>query len=323
MQRILLLLLLSQASSQDVVATLNYLEPKLGAGLLASVSFRKQLRDARAMSCRLETCGFELGSMNMSHVASSIETFEAERSEQKKQLMLLAVHLLEQRIPHAKVIPFDTKCRRSTAAGPPEGFRAYMAGHAPVAKGCFYGERPAAPFTEVHGDYTKSSAVARIESLATRPGPFGAPQLPQRLFERLLAGQRFFFVNVWGNLSPQAMKRQPLALLDARTVLLKDTFAWVQQGPNSTAVYDGFSGGSEVDYVKESLGVRASSAHQWYYFPQLRRGEVLLFKTYDSLDSQRMQASLHSAFEHPATKSTDAMRESFEVRLLVVTPEAK
>ena len=301
---------------KDVEAHINYLQQRKGSPVMQSVSMKKLVRDARRAGCTLETCGFELGSINMSQVASSIDEFQSDRPTHKTRITRQALKVIQERLPKAQVIPFDAKCRQSgttSSSRPPVNFVAYAAGRAPPPKGCFYGEMPASPFQEAHGDYTPTSAKGRIQALVRQQS------LTKQLSERLLAGLRFFFVNVWGNLSPSPLKRKPLALVDARTVQVKDTFGWVQQGPNDTAVYDGFSGGAEEDFVKESLGVQASSPHEWYYFPEMKRGEALLFKTFDNAEEgEHIRVSLHSAFEHPATQDTDPARQSFEVRLLVV-----
>ena len=56
-----------------------------------------------------------------------------------------------------------------------------------------------------------------------------------------------------------------------------------------------------------------SESNKWYFYPEMNRDEVLMFKTYDS-DEQPFIPTLHSAFDHPETPEGVSARESIEVR---------
>jgi hypothetical protein len=58
-------------------------------------------------------------------------------------------------------------------------------------------------------------------------------------------------------------------------------------------------------------------AHRWYYFPELRPDEALLFKTYDSATDGRARFTIHTSFEDPAAAADAPPRESIETRCFV------
>ena len=62
---------------------------------------------------------------------------------------------------------------------------------------------------------------------------------------------------------------------------------------------------------------RPSSAHRWYYFPDMSPDEVVVFKTYDS-DRGRARAVAHSAFEAPDCPPDVPPRRSVEARIVAL-----
>jgi hypothetical protein len=60
--------------------------------------------------------------------------------------------------------------------------------------------------------------------------------------------------------------------------------------------------------------VHFNPKHRWFYFPQMRRDEVLLIKCFDSETDGRARLSVHSAFEDPTSPHDAAPRESIEIR---------
>ena len=58
-------------------------------------------------------------------------------------------------------------------------------------------------------------------------------------------------------------------------------------------------------------------AQRWFYYPAMRPDEVLMFKTFDSIDEGRQPCSIHTAI-HLADAPADARpRESVETRAFV------
>merc|ERR1712051_384515 len=117
-------------------------------------------------------------------------------------------------------------------------------------------------------------------------------------------------VNVWRNISRKApVKRMPLALVDCTSVDPLDLFT-------VDLVFK--------DRVGENLALHHKEEHRWCYFPEMEFEEALLFKTFDNVDDKDMTGrfTIHSAFEDPTTVPKDPRRESIEVRVLAIFPEA-
>ncbi len=56
--------------------------------------------------------------------------------------------------------------------------------------------------------------------------------------------------------------------------------------------------------------------HRWFYFPEMRRNEALVFKCYDSATDSRARFTAHTAFNDPTSPPDAAPRESIETRTL-------
>lgn len=70
------------------------------------------------------------------------------------------------------------------------------------------------------------------------------------------------------------------------------------------------------DRIGEIYHLAYNPHQRWYYFPDIRRDEVLLIKGYDSRHDGRARFTPHSAFQDPHTPPGAAPRESIEVRAL-------
>jgi len=141
----------------------------------------------------------------------------------------------------------------------------------------------------IHNDYTEESGRRRLGLVLKEP-------------DALAAVGRYSIINVWRSIRGPVLDT-PLAVCDARTVPATDLVA------------------SEVRYPKrigEIYLVAYSPAHRWFYFPAMDRHEALVFKQYDSLASGAARFTPHAAFDHPNTPPDAPLRESIEVRCLVV-----
>jgi hypothetical protein len=133
---------------------------------------------------------------------------------------------------------------------------------------------------------------------------------PRRLREILgasadaWAARRFAIVNVWRPLFGP-IEDSPLAVCDARSVR-----------PESLVACDLLF----RDRVGETYALAYSSEQRWFYYPRMRRGEVLLFKCYDSRADVARFAP-HTAFDDPATPAGARPRESIELRCFVSLPD--
>ena len=150
---------------------------------------------------------------------------------------------------------------------------------------------PRQPATRVHVDHTARSGPQRVRDL-----------LPDDA-EELLKG-RVQVINLWRPIRGP-LQDSPLALCDARTVDFADLVP-------SDLVYR--------ERVGETYSVTWNPAHEWYYVPEMERGEALLLKIADTKTDGRARFMPHSAFTDPTTPPDAFPRESIELRTLVFHP---
>jgi hypothetical protein len=141
----------------------------------------------------------------------------------------------------------------------------------------------------IHNDYTEASGLKRLG-------------LVLEDVERAARVGRYAIVNVWRSIKGRVLDT-PLALCDARTVSARDLVT------------------SEVRYPRrtgEIYLLTHASRHRWSYFSEMDRDEALVFKQYDSQVSGVARFTPHAAFDHPAMPRDAPLRESIELRCLVV-----
>lgn len=146
------------------------------------------------------------------------------------------------------------------------------------------------PVSFAHVDISASTA----ETLASRSRPAAADRGLRRIAH----------LNVWRALSPPPQDL-PLALCDARTVSREDLV-------EADAVMD-LPGRPETSYV--GLVVRHNANHRWFYFPDMSREEVLVFKTYDSEPGKPCHVP-HAAIQDPSCPVDAPPRVSIEARAI-------
>lgn len=183
------------------------------------------------------------------------------------------------------------------------------------------------PIHLVHGDYTLTSAPARLRDLAKPPAVNdtlrsilkpGESLIRGDDVERVLNGGRFAIINVWRNIADSPVLVHPLALCDGQSV-----------EPEDLVVF-------EIHYqdrIGENYFARHADSHRWYYYPAMTRSEAMLIKQWDSAgalartrgakaDSVVPHApctfSFHTAFKDPATPPDAPDRWSIEVRCMVI-----
>lgn len=145
------------------------------------------------------------------------------------------------------------------------------------------------PVKSVHNDYTEWSAPQRVRDL-----------LPADEAEVFLE-RRFAIVQVWRPIR-HPIQSDPLAICDARTIAPGDLIAAERRFP---------------DRVGETYRISYNPDHRWYYFPNMRRNEALVFKVYDSEKDGRARFTAHTSFDDPTSPPDAPRRESIEMRLLV------
>ena len=166
-----------------------------------------------------------------------------------------------------------------------------------------FGNGTLAQASEVHTDYTTTCAETMARSMLEKTG---TPEFQFR---------RFAIINLWRAFShpPQDW---PLALCDARTI---DELAGV---PTPMIFVDPLPDPEsalreEIPYDPhrhESTVFRFDPAHRWYYFPDMRADEIVLFKIYDS-ERTRAWRVPHTSFACPGLVGA-VPRQSVEIRTI-------
>ena len=141
------------------------------------------------------------------------------------------------------------------------------------------------PVLSAHNDYTEWSGPQRVREV-----------LPHEA-DALLA-HRFAIIQVWRAIN-QPIRSNPLAIADARSVARGDLLAAERRYPHR---------------VGETYQVRYNPAHRWFYFPEMRRDEALVFKVYDSSKDGRARFTAHTSFVDPNTPPDAPPRQSIEAR---------
>jgi hypothetical protein len=137
----------------------------------------------------------------------------------------------------------------------------------------------------VHNDYTEKSGPQRVRDLL----PAEADELLKR---------RFAIIQVWRPIR-YPVETFPLAIADARSL-----------SPQNLVI----SERRAAERIGQTYAITYNPAQQWYWFPQMRRDEALVFKTYESMTDGRARWTAHTAFEDPSAPPNARPRESIEIR---------
>jgi hypothetical protein len=139
----------------------------------------------------------------------------------------------------------------------------------------------------VHNDYTEWSGPQRVRTFL----PHEADALLRR---------RFAVIQVWRPIR-HPVESWPLAIADAQSISAENLVVTERRYP---------------DRVGQTYAITYNPAHRWYWFPQMRPDEALVFKTYESLKKGCARWTAHTAFEDPTTPPDALPRESIEIRTL-------
>jgi len=124
---------------------------------------------------------------------------------------------------------------------------------------------------------------------------------------------RWGIINLWRPIRP--VMRDPLAFCDARTARDSDLVPIPVYFPPKGSGQR-YSTLTEGDHF-ELLYCKYNPGHEWYYANEMRPGEALMIKCFDSIrDGKTARRVPHSAFVDPSSTS-DMTRESIEIRCLV------
>jgi len=139
----------------------------------------------------------------------------------------------------------------------------------------------------VHNDYTEWSGPQRVRDLMGDEA------------EELLK-LRFAIVQTWRPIR-HPVESWPLAIADARSLSPDDLVVTERRYP---------------DRIGQTSAITWNPEHRWYWFPDMRPDEALIFKVYESLKDGPARFTAHTAFEDPAMPRHARPRESVEIRTL-------
>jgi len=145
------------------------------------------------------------------------------------------------------------------------------------------------PVFSVHNDYTDWSGPQRVRDI-----------LPADEAEDLLS-RRFAIVQVWRAIR-NPIQSNPLAICDARTLSTDSLIASERRFPHR---------------VGETYRISHDPGQRWFYFPEMRRDEALVFKVFESETDGRARFTAHTSFVDPTTPANAPPRESIEIRAFV------
>ena len=143
------------------------------------------------------------------------------------------------------------------------------------------------PVLSAHNDYTEWSGPQRVREIMGDEA------------ERLLR-RRFAIIQVWRAIR-KPIQANPLAILDARSLAPEDLLIAERRYPHR---------------VGQTYRLKHNPNHRWFYFPEMRRDEALVFKVYDSETDGRARFTPHTSFVDPATPPGASPRQSIEARTM-------
>ena len=143
------------------------------------------------------------------------------------------------------------------------------------------------PVLSAHNDYTEQSGPQRVREIM---GDEAEP----------LLRRRFAIIQVWRAIR-KPIQANPLAILDARSLVPEDLLVAERRYPHR---------------VGQTYRLKHNPNHRWFYFPEMRRDEALVFKVYDSETDGRARFTPHTSFVDPATPPGASPRQSIEARTM-------
>ena len=143
------------------------------------------------------------------------------------------------------------------------------------------------PVLSAHNDYTEWSGPQRVRDLMGDEA------------ESLLK-RRFAIIQAWRAIA-DPIRSNPLAMTDSRSVAPDDLLIAERRYPNR---------------IGQTYRLKYNPAHRWFYFPEMRRDEAIVFKVFDSLKDGRARFTPHTSFDDPSTPPGAPPRQSIEARAL-------
>ncbi|KAK7398522.1 hypothetical protein QQX98_012098 [Neonectria punicea] len=154
--------------------------------------------------------------------------------------------------------------------------------------------------TAIHIDHTREGGFHRVRR-----------HLSEEEAARYLSGEyRTRIINVWRPLF-RTITESPLAFCDARTLSEEDLVPADRVSP---------------EYAGEIYYVRPSKQQSWYWLSDMTPGDVTIFLSFDSANSNLgspINYCAHGSFTNPMAPPNAPPRESVEVRLILFTEKGQ
>ena len=148
------------------------------------------------------------------------------------------------------------------------------------------------------------------------------PHSADALFRRMTTGAgmkqyqtgRFLYINAWRNIADTPIQNNPLAVCDETSLVRPDDYitADLHMGPAET---------DDMHIQQYRLLDRHADSHRWYYYSQMTKDELLLFKQFDSDTTLSGRLCFHTAFVDPNSTNDSVVRESIEARAIAYFPD--
>ena len=148
------------------------------------------------------------------------------------------------------------------------------------------------PALSAHVDFTEYGLRSSLERFA-----------PERA--EAIKGKRLVNINVWRPLA--TVERSPLAVCDKSSV------------DRSDFLRINFGSATQTGAVQEPAGFNCAynPNHRWYYYPFMEPDEVLVFKLFDTGETN-WKMTAHTAFDDPTSAPDAPPRISYEIRTVAV-----
>jgi peptidoglycan hydrolase-like protein with peptidoglycan-binding domain len=160
--------------------------------------------------------------------------------------------------------------------------------------------------TVVHTDFTGSKSAEKFYRAAGIPASVKV---------------RYVLLNTWRNIHEhEPVYNDSLACLDASSIASEELVRVDELLKPGAACkdYEGSVQAHRECAEQYRLTAQSAEQHRWFYFPHMTKGEVLLFKQFDSDPAQRSRFTFHSSFKDRSLPAELPPRESVETRAMAI-----
>ena len=192
------------------------------------------------------------------------------------------------------------------------------------------------PISQVHTDYTPTSAPRRLLDLTKQPktndsyAAFRSPAekekplIPLDLVENC---SRFCMINVWRSVSDDGpIQQYPLAVCSSKSLEFPNDFVvfeihYKDRIGENWFIRDALPHLNNSGKEKHSND-STTSQHQWYYYPHMKKTEALIFKQWDS-EGQIQRNVANTLLEKLANDGNDDINTNKMISVIKKTSTAR